>query len=103
VLKDALQQIRLAEEEAAEIVAGARHEANQLRERTARDLRGREEAALQASAARRRERMDEAEERGRRKAADLLEVNRGRIGKLRQAAETRRPEAVQAIVRRLIG
>lgn len=103
VLKDALQQIRQAEVEAAEIVAQARHEANQVRERTAREIRDREEAARKASAARRQDLMAEAEERGRRKAADLLELNRVRIRKLRDTADERRADAVSEITRGLIG
>lgn len=103
MLKDAIQQVRQAEEEAATIVAQARHEANQIGERAAREIRAREEAARKASASKRQEMLAAAEERGRRKAADLLEVNRGRIRKLREAAEGRRDAAAREILRRLTG
>lgn len=103
MLKDSIQQIRQAEDEAAAIAAQVRHEANQLRERTALEIRAREEAARKASASRRQDMLAAAEERGRQKAADLIEVNRGRIRKLREAADARRTAAAREITRRLTG
>lgn len=103
MIKQALEEIQHAEEEAAEVVARARHEANQLREKTVRQAREATAESRRDVAERRDALIAEGEARGKKRAEEVLDANRTRIGDLLEGAEANRAAAVEAIARRLSG
>jgi V/A-type H+/Na+-transporting ATPase subunit G/H len=101
VLRKALESIRDAENQAANIVKQAHKQAAELRDESSQTIRSMEESAKTQIAHRRKALLNEAEERGSSRAQELITAAKKHIEDLRVQAATRAEQAADRILEEL--